>query len=226
MKFFERQLSHLVSLIVLVFAVYWASRAEGVLSGSLYGLDTVFWFWLAITIPIAHQVFVWITWRAELHYSTITRTFGDRGFIYYSVVFMFLLIARPISIAFLAISNQGSLHTDTRVLNLIALVLLVPILYLFYSLVKYFGLKRALGIDHFDAGYREKPLVRKGIFKYANNSMYIFGLLILWLPGLLLASKAALLAALFGHVYIWGHYFTVELPDMRYIYGSKAGSSS
>ena len=226
MKFFERQLSHLVSLIVLVFAVYWASRAEGVLSGSLYGLDTVFWFWLAIAIPIAHQVFVWITWRAELHYSTITRTFGDRGFIYYSVVFMFLLIAHPISIALLAMSNQGSLQTDPRVLYMISLVLLVPILYLFYSLVKYFGLKRALGIDHFDAGYREKPLVRKGIFKYVNNSMYIFGLLILWLPGLLLASKAALLAALFGHVYIWVHYFTVELPDMRYIYGSKAGSSS
>ena len=226
MKFFERQLEHLISLIVLVFAAYWASRAEGVLSGSLYGLDTAFWFWLAIAIPIAHQVFVWIAWRAELGYSTITRTFGDRGFIYYSVVFMLLLVARPIAIAFLAVSNQGSLQTDPRVLNSIALVLLVPILYLFYSLVKYFGVKRALGIDHFDAGYLEKPLVRKGIFKYANNSMYVFGLLILWLPGLLLASKAALLAALFGHVYIWVHYFTVELPDMRYIYGSKAGSSS
>lgn len=226
MKFFERQLEHLVLLIVLLFAVYWASRAEGVLSGSLYGLDTAFWFWLAIIIPIVHQVFVWITWRAELQYSTITRIFGDRGFIYYSVVFMLLLIARPIAIAFLAVSNQGSLQTDPRVLNIIALVLLVPILYLFYSLVKYFGLKQALGIDHFDAGYREKPLVRKGIFKYASNSMYIFGLLILWLPGLLLASKAALLAALFGHVYIWVHYFTVELPDMRYIYGSKEEGSS
>jgi len=226
MKFFDRQLEHLISLIVLVFAVYWASRAEDVLSGSLYGLDTAFWFWLAIAIPIAHQVFVWITWRAEFLYSTITRTFGDRGFIYYSVVFMLLLIARPISITFLAISNQGSLQTDPRVLNSIALVLLVPILYLFYSLVRYFGLKRALGIDHFDPGYREKPLVRKGIFKYVNNSMYIFGLLILWLPGLLLASKAALLAALFGHVYIWVHYFTVELPDMRVIYESKVADSS
>jgi len=88
MKFFDRQLEHLISLIVLVFAVYWASRAEDFLSGSLYGLDTAFWFWLAIAIPIAHQVFVWITWRAELQYSTITRTFGDRGFIYYSVIFM------------------------------------------------------------------------------------------------------------------------------------------
>jgi len=134
--------------------------------------------------------------------------------------------SRPIAIAFLAVSNQGSLQTDPRALNIIALALLVPILYLFYSLVRYFGLKRALGIDHFDPGYREKPLVRKGIFKYVNNSMYIFGLLILWLPGLLLASKAALLAALFGHVYIWVHYFTVELPDMRYIYRTKADGSS
>jgi len=40
MKFFEHQLEHLISLIVLVFAVYWASRAEGVLSGSLYGLHS------------------------------------------------------------------------------------------------------------------------------------------------------------------------------------------
>ena len=226
MKFFERQLEHLTSLIVLVFGVYWASRAEDVLSGSLYGLDTAFWFWLAIAIPITHQVFVWITWRAELHYSTITRTFGERGFIYYSVVFMILLVARPISITFLAISNQGSLQIDPRVLYIIALVLLVPILYSFYSLVKYFSGKRALGIDHFDSGYRGKPLVRKGIFKYVNNSMYVFGLLILWLPGLLLASKAALLAALFSHIYIWVHYFTVELPDMRVIYGSKPDGSS
>ena len=132
----------------------------------------------------------------------------------------------PIVITFLAYSNQGSSHTDLRILNVIALVLLVPILYLVYSLVKYFGLKRALGIDHFDTSYREKSLVQKGIFKYVKNSMYVFGLLILWLPGLLLASKAALLAALFGHVYIWVHYFTVEQPDMIHIYGNKGDSSS
>jgi len=108
---------------------------------------------------------------------------------------------------------------------MIALVLLVPLLYLLYCIVKYFGLKRALGIDHFDAAYREKPLVRRGIFKYVNNSMYIFGLLILWLPGLFLASKAALVAALFGHVYIWVHYFTVELPDMRLIYEDNPESA-
>ncbi len=226
MRIFDRQLEHLISLLVLIFGVYWASGAEGVLFGSLFGVGTAFWFWLAITIPIAHQVFVWITWRSELYYSTITCTFGGRGFTYYSVVFMILLVARPIIILFLASSNQGSSHTDLRILHVIALVLLVPILYLLYSLVKYFGVKRALGIDHFDTSYREKSLVQKGIFKYVNNSMYIFGLLILWLPGLLLASKAALLAALFGHVYIWVHYFTVEQPDMIHIYGNKGDNSS
>ena len=139
---------------------------------------------------------------------------------------MILLVGRPIAITFLAFSNQGSSHIDLRILYVIALLLLVPILYLAYSLVKYFGVKRVLGIDHFDTSYREESLVQEGIFKYVNNSMYIFGLLILWLPGLLLASKAALLAALFGHVYIWVHYFTVEQPDMRYIYGNKLDSSS
>ncbi len=226
MRIYERQLEHIISLLVLVFGVYWASGAEGILSGNLFGMNTAFWFWLAITIPVTHQVFVLITWRAELHYSTITRTFGSRGFTFYSVVFMILLVARPIAITILAYSNQGSSLTDLRILHVVALVLLVPILYLLYSLVKYFGLKRALGIDHFDASYREKSLVQKGIFKYVNNSMYIFGLLILWLPGLLLASKAGLLAALFGHVYIWVHYFTVELPDMIHIYGNKGDSSS
>ncbi len=156
MKIFERQLEHIISLLVLVFGVYWASGAEGILTGSLFGMDTAFWFWLAITIPIVHQIFVLIIWRAELYYSTITRTFGGRGFTYNSVVFMILLVARPITITFLASSNQGSSHTNLRILHLITLVLLVPILYLLYSLVKYFGVKRALGIDHFEASYREK----------------------------------------------------------------------
>ena len=63
-------------------------------------------------------------------------------------------------------------------------------------------------------------------FDIAWKDVAVFGLLILWLPGLLLASKAALLAALFGHVYIWVHYFTVEQPDMIHIYGNKGDSSS
>ena len=49
--------------------------------------------------------------------------------------------------------------------------------------------------------------------------MYTFGLLVVWLPGLLAASKTALLSAAFSHVYIWVHYYCTERPDMRRIYG-------
>jgi len=50
--------------------------------------------------------------------------------------------------------------------------------------------------------------------------MYIFGFFILWIPGLLLLSKAALLVALFNHIYIWVHYYFTELPDIKVIYGN------
>ena len=63
-----------------------------------------------------------------------------------------------------------------------------------------------------------KYLIKKGIFKYTKNSMYVFGLLILFVPGLIFASKAALLLAAFNYGYAWMHYFTLELPDIRQIY--------
>ncbi len=75
-----------------------------------------------------------------------------------------------------------------------------------------------MGIDHFDKSYRDRPFVREGIFRFTRNSMYVFGLLILWIPGLLYASKAALLIALFNHVYVLVHYHCTERPVMRRIY--------
>ena len=78
-----------------------------------------------------------------------------------------------------------------------------------------------LAMEYFDVAYRSLPLVRKGIFRYTRNGMYTFGFLITWIPGLWFVSSAALLAALFNHVYIWVHYFCTELPDMRRIYGSN-----
>lgn len=102
----------------------------------------------------------------------------------------------------------------------LAVLLLLPALYLFHSVRKYFGFRRAYGIDHFDESYRALPFVKQGIFKYTGNAMYVAGFLILWTPGLLLLSTAALLAALFNHLYIWVHYYCTELPDIRRIYGA------
>jgi hypothetical protein len=49
--------------------------------------------------------------------------------------------------------------------------------------------------------------------------MYVFGLLLLWVPGLVAQSSAALGVALFSHAYIWAHYLFTERPDMQQIYG-------
>ena len=91
--------------------------------------------------------------------------------------------------------------------------------YLIYSVKRYFGFKRAYGIDHFDDAYRSLPLVREGIFRFSPNAMYDFGFLLLWVPGLVTQSLAALAVALFSHLYIWVHYACTERADMNRIYG-------
>jgi hypothetical protein len=98
---------------------------------------------------------------------------------------------------------------------------MIPVIYTFYSVKKYFTLNRALGIDHFNSSYRQIGLVRKGIFKYTSNAMYIFGVMIIGTPALIFASKAALISALFNQTYLWVHYYTLELPDMKRIYFNK-----
>ena len=47
-----------------------------------------------------------------------------------------------------------------------------------YSVVHYFGIDRAYGIDHFEPElYRNKTFVKQGMFKYTDNAMYKFGFL-------------------------------------------------
>ena len=61
--------------------------------------------------------------------------------------------------------------------------------------------------------------MRKGIFKWSPNAMYVFVIQGTWLFGILAASKLALIAAGFQSIYIWIHYFSAEKPDMKHIYG-------
>jgi len=132
-----------------------------------------------------------------------------------------LIILRPILISILAVSNRNTLPSNPEVMITAAIIMAAAVIYLLYSIGKYFSFTRALGIDHFDESYRVMPLVREGIFRFTPNSMYVVGFLILWIPALLFSSVAALVIALFSHLYIWVHYFTVEKPDMIRIYGSS-----
>ena len=224
-KIFGYQVWHLVSVIILIAVIQkFISINYGTTNGELWGIGTKSWFWIAIAIPIFHQVYVWIIWRLELYNNTFTSRYGvQRAFKIYAVGFSFLFVCRLIFIIILAISNRGSFSINPLYTYLIAALIIPVVIYLFYSVLRYFTLERAYGIDHFDKKYNE-PYVKEGIFRYTDNGMYVYGFLILYLPGLLLLSKAALIVALFNHVYIWVHYYCTELPDMKVIYGKTLGN--
>ncbi len=218
--FFYGQGIHAALLLVLLVGIWTLLQVPDYRTGGLWGVSTVVWFWAATMAAVLHQIYVWFCWRAELHYGLISRLFKQNGFLYFSRIFLFLVILRPVLVLLLAIANANTLIFPRPFLWLFAAVLLVPVVYLFYSIVKYFGFERATGIDHFDVSYRDRPLVREGIFRYFRNAMYVIGPLALWVPALFFASKAALLAAVFEQIYIWVHYFCTEKPDMGIIYRS------
>ncbi len=218
---FEKQGQHYLLLVVLLIGVCFLATRD-VLSGQLWGISTQTWFWIAVATPILHQIVVALLWRAELYHHKMTDWFGERAFPVFKVVFAVLFIARPITLILLGISNANTLNLNPAFAYILAVILFFPFAYTMYSVFHYFGIDRAYGIDHFDASYRTKPFVKRGMFKYTDNAMYKFGFLILWVIAFAFLSKAALLVAAFSQIYIWVHYYFTELPDIRRIYGNPS----
>ena len=220
MKIFEKQLWHLISLVILIYGVVILVNNSS-LDGEFLGITTKTWLIYSVGIAILHQIYVLIVWRLELYYSLISNIFGKAGFTLYAVGFSIMFFPRLLFIIALGISSRNSVSLDPIISYSFAILISIIVIYLMYSVLRYFGFKRAYGIDHFDRSFSDTPFVKKGIFRFSNNAMYKFGLLILWIPGLLLFSKPALIAALFQHLYIWVHYYCTEVPDMKHIYGKS-----
>ncbi len=218
---FEKQLWHLSGLGILLFLLLFAGRLEGFGEGEALGISTLTWFYLALGSAIAHQTYVWFCWRTQLHTELLTRLFGNKAFGIYAAGFTVLIVLRPLLITILAVANRDTVNANPLNMKTTAILLLIPVAYLGYSVLRYFSLLRAFGIDHFDESYRTMPLVRKGIFLFTPNAMYTFGFFLLWALALLFSSITALTLALFSHLYIWLHYFCTEKPDMKRIYGKN-----
>jgi hypothetical protein len=218
---FEKQFLHLLGLGILLYLFSLAGKLEGFREGDALGISTRTWLYIALANTIAHQVYVWFCWRMELHTKLLTRFFGKAGFRTYAAGFTVLIILRPALITFLAFANRNTIPANRYLMMVVAATLLLPAAYLGYSIMKYFSFTRAFGIDHFDESYRSMPLVRKGIFQFTPNAMYLFGFALLWAPAAFFSSVAALTFALFSHLYIWVHYFCTEKPDMEKIYGTN-----
>jgi hypothetical protein len=218
---FEKQAYNYLGLALLLAIVNFLSRTPGVYTGSLWGISTKVWFWLSIGEVILHQLYGWFVFRTELHLGLMSKWFGGQAFRIWAIFFVILLVFRFLPVFILGYSNHDTwdIHPIFR-WGLPALIL-VPAIYTFYSIKKYFTFKRGLGIDYFDPAYRRLGLVRGGIYKYTSNAMYIFAAMMVWIPALVFASKAALLSAFFNHAYLWVLYYTLELPDMRRIYSTR-----
>lgn len=222
MKIFIKQGWHLVSLLVLIKGILFYLESDNAMEGSFSGINSLNWFVLAIVVPIAHQLYVLFCWRLELYYKGLTRTFRHNAFKLFKIGFAVLIISRPLTIILLSYSNRNTIDINSSYTTVIALLLLLPVAYLFYSLKRYFGINQAFGIDHFEPEkFKNMPYVRRGIFKYTGNAMYVFGFMALWIPGIFFRSEAGLIAALFSHLYIWVHYYFTERPDMYVIYGKE-----
>ena len=221
--FFENQSLHLVGALGLVLVAAWAAGQPGVLTeGEAWGAPTATWFWFGIVVSLLHHVWVWLFWRGELHYGWVSKRLGSpRGFNIYARGFGVWALLRGAAIVAVAIASPWTTDLAVGLRLLLALVCSGLAAWLVYSVLRYFTVKRALGADHFEARYRSLGLEKRAIFAYTGNGMYTFGLLMLYIPGLLWASQAALWLALLNHMNTWLHYFATERPDIRRIYGDK-----
>jgi len=206
----EGQLMHIVCLSVLLIVSWYGWH--------IFGEPFPKLFWFAVSVPVIHQVFVWLAWRLELKYSFISKIFG---FQIYLIVFFVLFLFRFISLALLGSADKGSLGIYPELRLFLILICLVPGLYAMYSVKRYFGLKRAAGGDHFEVKYQTMALATKGIFQFTSNGMYVYAFLLFWAIAVYFSSIMALIVALFSHIYIWVHFYCTERPDMEYIYGAS-----
>lgn len=216
---------HFTALLSMILFLYWLDTSETLeLRGSLWGISSRTWYWIAIVIPVLHQTYVLIAWRLEWYHKYFSRFFGKMAFTIFSIIFFILFACRFVTITLLGISNKQAFELSDYIVYGISAVFIILSISTLYSVVRFFGMKRAAGLDHFDESVARKPFVKQGVFKLTNNAMYVFAFLIFYLPGLLFESDSALVVALFCHAYIWVHYFTTELPDIRTIYADNKSS--
>ncbi len=219
MKIFEKQIWHLLALIIFLGFVYFLIQKDvTILQGSFWSISTKLWLITALLVPIIHQVYVLLCWRLELHYKSLSNRFGANIFRKYTVGFFILFAGRMVFITILAISNANTIQMSSSLKYILIVLISAIAIYAFYSVKKFFGMDRAAGIDHFDSEISKLPFVKKGIFKYTNNGMYTYAFLAIYIPALLFQSKAAFLIAVFSHLYIWVHYYFTEVPDIKRIY--------
>jgi len=187
----------------------------------ILGLSSVGWAKVSIALAVLHQIIVALVFRLQLHRNVLSRWLGDRDMVIWRMVFIPLLIARPLSLIMAALADTVSISQYPLTEAVIGILFLGLSIWGLHSVLVHFSIRRALGGDHFRDEIAALPLVTKGVFKYTSNGMYGVAFLGLWGIALVFGSWNALVLALFQHCYIWVHMYCTESPDMRWIYGGS-----
>ena len=214
--FFKHQIWHIGGLIVLYYVALQMVDFETD-SNVFLGISAKSWFLFAMMTPLLHQGYVWLCWRSELCWKTISQTIGFKP---YAVIMIIIGILRLSGIG-LSFADYGSWFTPGWIAWSVSVLIFIPFIYTMYSVKKYFGFLRATGIDHFDPSYKDKPFEKRGIFKWSSNSMYAFGIAIPFAFATATGSQSMFIVAAYSYIAIWLHYFCTEKEDFKVIYGNN-----
>ena len=213
--FFKNQIWHLGGTIVLFYIGFQFVDLSNN-TNTFLGISGFKWFLVAMTIPLVHQTYVWICWRSELCWKSISNTIGFKGYV---IIFFILIISRLTAIV-LCFVDYGSLYKPGWLAWILGLILFIPGVYTMYSVKKYFGFLRAAGADHFDPKYRNLPFENRGIFKWTPNAMYVFAIGIPFAFAVVTGSQSMFVVAIYTYISIWLHYFCTEKQDIAIIYNN------
>ncbi len=214
--FFKNQIWHIGGLIVLYYAALQMVDFETD-SNVFLGISSKNWFLFSMLTPLLHQAYVWLCWRSELCWKTISQTIG---FKLYAVIFIIIGILRLSSIG-LSFADYGTWFTPGWIAWSVSVLIFIPFVYTIYSVKKYFGFMRATGIDHFDSNYKNVPFEKRGIFQWSSNAMYTFAIPVFFVFAFSSGSKAMFIFATYSVIGVWLHYFCTEKEDFKIIYGDS-----
>ena len=103
--FFKNQIWHLGGTIALFYIGALFANLENN-ANTFLGIRALVWFMIAMSIPLIHQTYVWICWRSELCWNSISNTIGFKGY----VILFFILIISRLSAVVLCFIDYGSLY--------------------------------------------------------------------------------------------------------------------
>ena len=120
--FFKHQIWHLGGTIILFYIAAQIVDLNNNINTFL-GISALNWFIIAMSIPLIHQAYVWICWRSELCWQSISNTIGFKGY----VIIFFILIISRLSAIVLCFLDFGSLYAPGWFAWSLAVIIFIPI---------------------------------------------------------------------------------------------------